>query len=75
MVTRSSADPSPGGQNLISMRDEIFLCCFHIVTFFLGDKIDTQDCRTGYYNGSVTGDPGGLSLIFPFGRILRIPQV
>jgi len=76
MVIRSSADPSPGGgQNSISMRGEIFLCCFHIVTLFLGDKIDTRDCRTGYYNGSVTGDFGELSLIFPFGRILRIPQV
>jgi len=72
MVTRSTADPSRGGQNSISMRDEIFLCCFHIVTLFLGDKIDTRDCRTGYYNGSVTG---GTLLFSLSGKIRRIPQI
>lgn len=65
MVTRSTADPSRGGSKLdIYARRDFFLCCFHIVTLFLGDKIDTRDCRTGYYNGSVTGD----SLILPFGK-------
>lgn len=68
MVTRSSADPSRGSK-LDIYATRFFLCCFHIVTLFLGDKIDTGDCRTGYYNGSVTGDTDSLFLLFfPFGK-------